>query len=83
MYLAKRLAAAVVFFVVELGAVMVVAVAVAMTRVVAGHATGIGFVRPDWGTMLTLTFLLAPLAWTATWLSRRAVPARSRSSALL
>ena len=83
MYLAKRLAAALVFFLVELGAVMVVAVAVAMTRVVAGQTTGIAFVRPDWQDVLVLAALLAPLAWAATWLSRRALPAPSGSNALL
>ena len=83
MYLAKRLAAALVFFMVELGAVLVVAVAVAMTSVVAGHAAGFALVRPDWGTVPGLALVLAPLAWTATWLSRRAVPAPSGSNALL
>ncbi len=83
MYLAKRMAAAFVFFVVEIGAVLVVAVAVAMTRVVAGHAAGFELIRPDLPTFLGLAILLTPLAWTATWLSRRAVPARSSSNALL
>ena len=83
MYLAKRLAAALVFFLVELGAVLVVAVAVAMTRVAAGHATGIGLVRPDWRDVLVLAVLLWPLAWAATWMSRRAVRAPSQNGALL
>jgi hypothetical protein len=83
MYVTKRLLAALVFFVVEVGAVLVVAIAVAMTRVVAGDATGIGFVAPGWQDLLVLAVLLAPLAWAATWLSRRAVRAPSGSTALL
>lgn len=83
MYVTMRLLAAIVFFVVEVGAVLVVAIAVAMTRVTIGGATGISLVRPDWIDVMVLATLLAPLAWSATWFSRRAVPAPSGSNALL